>query len=324
MVKKGDIMARKKELFKKNSSKFIDSLVLNSDTFMDYFHRLKRLAISRFEWKLPDSMDERFLEECLFYNGQAALLKDENLGYINLVAANSGNLNIYNYASSYNCYSLGYSSIRKLYTGLKDEEATKDSCILVLNNTERERMNTFETLQLFAWRLYNADRVSDVNINAQRTPVAIVTDENQNFSMKQAYADYEGNEPVIIFNKDNLSGNEIKTISTEAPMVFDKLQLYKKQIWNEALTYLGINNIQEEKAERLVTEEASANNELINLNLQSYLIPRKKACKQFNSLFNEQIDVKVRSDIANIIKTEQSAIFSEKTEDEMKEGDIDE
>ena len=70
-------------------------------------------------------------------------------------------------------------------------------------------MNTFETLQLFAWRLYNADRVSDVNINAQRTPVAIVTDENQNFSMKQAYADYEGNEPVIIFNKDNLSGNEV-------------------------------------------------------------------------------------------------------------------
>ena len=317
-------MARKKEVFKKTSSKFIDSLVLNSDTFMDYFHRLKRLAISRFEWTLPDSMDERFLEECLFYNGQAALLKDENLGYINLVAANSGNLNIYNYASSYNCYSLGYSSIRKLYTGLKDEEATLDSCILVLNNTERERMNTFETLQLFAWRLYNADRVSDVNINAQRTPVAIVTDENQNFSMKQAYADYEGNEPVIIFNKDNLSGNEIKTISTEAPMVFDKLQLYKKQIWNEALTYLGINNIQEEKAERLVTEEASANNELINLNLQSYLIPRKKACKQFNSLFNEQIEVKVRSDIANIIKTEQSAIFSEQTEDEMKEGDMDE
>lgn len=317
-------MARKKELFKKNSSKFIDSLVLNSDTFMDYFHRLKRLAISRFEWTLPDSMDERFLEECLFYNGQAALLKDENLGYINLVAANSGNLNIYNYASSYNCYSLGYSSIRKLYTGLNNEEATLDSCILVLNNTERERMNTFETLQLFAWRLYNADRVSDVNINAQRTPVAIVTDENQNFSMKQAYADYEGNEPVIIFNKDNLSGNEIKTISTEAPMVFDKLQLYKKQIWNEALTYLGINNIQEEKAERLVTEEASANNELINLNLQSYLIPRKKACKQFNSLFNEQIDVKVRSDIANIIKTEQSAIFSEQTEEQMKEGDTDE
>ena len=39
-------------------------------------------------------MDERFLEECLFYNGQAALLKDENLGYINLVAANSGNLNV--------------------------------------------------------------------------------------------------------------------------------------------------------------------------------------------------------------------------------------
>ena len=314
-------MGRKKQLFNNKSSQFIDSLALNSDTYMDYLCRLKRLAVSRFEWKLPDSMNERFLEECLFYNGQAALLKDETLGFINLCATQSGDLNIYQYGTSYNCWSLGVSTIRKLYTGLKNEEATEDSCILVLNNTERERLNTFETLQLFAWRLYNADRVSDVNINSQRTPVGIIASENQRFSIKQAYADYEGNEPVIIFNKDNLSDSEIKAISTEAPIVFDKLQLYKKQIWNEALTYLGINNIQEEKAERLVTEEASANNELINLNLQSYLVPRKEACKKFNELFGaDLIDVKVRSDISNVIKTEQSAILS--TRQDMKEGDV--
>lgn len=316
-------MGRKKKIFTNKNSTFIDTEILNNETFMDYLHRLKKIAVSLFEWEnLPDSMSERFLEECLFYNGQAALLKDEELGFINTAAAASGNLNIYELASSYNCYSLGFSSIRKLYTGLDSEEAQKDSCILVLNNQERERMSTYSTLELFAYRLYNADRISDININAQKTPVAILGDENSEFSLKNAYEKYDGNEPVILFNKDNLTGKEISSLNTEAPYVADKLQVYKKQIWNEALTYLGIDNIQEEKKERLVTEEASSNNELINLNLQSYLIPRKLACKQFNKLFNMNIDVKPRSDIMNVIKTEQSAVVSKDFEE--KEGEVDE
>ena len=40
-----------------------------------------------------------------------------------------------------------------------------------------------------------------------------------------------------------------------------------------------------DKKERLITDEANSNNELINLNLQSYLAPRQEACKQFNEKF---------------------------------------
>ena len=51
---------------------------------------------------------------------------------------------------------------------------------------------------------------------------------------------------------------------------------------------------------------------MINLNLQSYLVPRKEACKRFNKLFgltgDKAIDVKVRSDLYNIIKQEESII----------------
>ena len=87
---------------------------------------------------------------------------------------------------------------------------------------------------------------------------------------------------------------------------------YKKEIWNEALTYLGINNILVDKKERLIQDEANSNNELINLNLQSFLAPRQEACKQFNELFNlqgeNQISVRVRSDLHNIIKNEMSIV----------------
>ena len=89
--------------------------------------------------------------------------------------------------------------------------------------------------------------------------------------------------------------------------------VYKKEIWDEALTFLGINSLQTEKKERLITDEASSNNELINLNLQSFLIPRQEACKQFNELFgltgtDKEISVRVRSDLFNIIKQEDSVI----------------
>ena len=87
---------------------------------------------------------------------------------------------------------------------------------------------------------------------------------------------------------------------------------YKKQIWNEALEFLGVNTLQTEKKERLITDEASSNNELINLNLQSMLIPRQEAAEQFNKLFgltgDKAVKVRVRSDLYNIIKKEESTI----------------
>lgn len=120
-----------------------------------------------------------------------------------------------------------------------------------------------------------------------------------------------GNEPVMIVDKKQLGKEAIECIKTDTPIVFDKLMIYKSQIWNEALTYLGINNIAMEKKERLVEAEASGNNELINLNLEARLQVRKLACKEFNEYYgltgtDKEIDVKVRSDLFNVVKTTDS------------------
>ena len=68
-----------------------------------------------------------------------------------------------------------------------------------------------------------------------------------------------------------------------------------------------------DKKERLITDEANSNNELINLNLQSYLAPRQEACRQFNEKFgftgtDKEISVRVRSDLHNIIKNAVSVV----------------
>lgn len=98
---------------------FLNSLQLNNATFYDYLERLKKIAISIFEWvNLPPSMNARFIEQSLFYMGQCAFLKDEMLGFINTNCSASGKINIYNIPIRLNCYSNEYNTMRKTYTRL--------------------------------------------------------------------------------------------------------------------------------------------------------------------------------------------------------------
>ena len=182
-------------------------------------------------------------------------------------------------------------------------------------------------MELFALRLYEAERTADINIKAQKTPVLLLMDEKQRLTMENIYSQYEGNKPVIFGDKNSLGENVIKSINTQAPFIADKIIDYKKEIWNEALTFLGINNIMVDKKERLITDEANSNNELINLNLQSYLAPREEACREFNEKFgftgtDKEISVRVRSDLHNIIKNAQSIVQDFKEQENNENIDI--
>ena len=144
-------------------------------------------------------------------------------------------------------------------------------------------------------------------------------------TFENLFSQYDGNKPIVFGDKHALGENEIRAINTEAPFVADKIIEYKKEIWNEALTFLGVNNIMVDKKERLITDEANSNNELINLNLQSYLAPRELACKQFNEKFgltgtDKEISVRVRSDLHNIIKNAQSVVNDYKEIEELDEN----
>lgn len=208
----------------------------------------------------------------------------------------------------------GISEDRRKY--LEDKQA-----ILIMNDWER--VPTAQTLELFAYRLYECERTCDVNIKAMKTPILLLVDDKQRLTLQNVYNQYDGNQPVIFGDKQNLTNEEMRSINTQAPFVADKIMIYKRQICNEALTFLGIDNILEEKKERLTSGETNANNELINLNLQSYFAPRQQACKQFNEKFgftgtDKEISVRVRSDLKNIIKNAMSVVQDFKETEEIK------
>ena len=220
---------------------FIDTAILNNATFVDFLERLRQVAISQFEWvNLPKSMNAEFLERCLYEEGKASLLKTEAYGFINAKAVSNGELNIYMLPSKINCFSTdSLSENRVNYNGFKNENDISDElkyCILVKNNPFM--IPTEPSLRLFALRLYEAERTSDVNIKAQKTPTLIIGDESLKLAMKNLFEKYNGNEPVIYADKKQLGSDSIRCLKTEAPFIADKIMEYKKEIWNEALTFL--------------------------------------------------------------------------------------
>lgn len=313
----------------RNNKKFFESLALNDETFYDYLDRFRRIALARFEWvNLPESMDSRWLELTLYNYGKASVLKDENLGIINTKCSNNNRLNIYGLPTDLHCFSFDYDTERILFTGINELNGNDElkEAVLVMNDIDM--IPSVNSMTLFALRLAECDRTNDVNIKALKYPIIIVTSENQRLTVENLYEQYDGNKPIIFGDTMQLVEN-FKCIDTKAPVILKDIDTHKKEIWNEALSYLGINNINIEKKERAVTDEINSNNELINLNLESYLAPRLKACKQINDLFgftgtDKEISVRINSDLTNIIKTELSTAKEYVSEDVTESGDLNE
>lgn len=307
-------MGRKRKLaYVKRRTPQENAVINNHSTLFSYMRLMQAIATSMFEWKnLPTTMDERYLERSLFLYGSAALFwSDTYNAYINTNCTVNSKINIYGLPTEVNCHSFDFNESREVYNspGAPGKEKGEE-CILVLN--DREMLPTVSVVLLYAYRLTEAQRVADVNINAQRTPVTIMTNENQRLSVINAYQQFEENTPVIIGDRDNFDLSSIKVLKTDSPYVADKIMDYKQRIWNEFLTAIGVNNIERTKRERMISGETEQNNEVVNYNLQNFLLPRQKAANEFNEKYglygDKAVEVRVRSDLQNVIKQQNSIV----------------
>ena len=111
--------------------------------------------------------------------------------------------------------------------------------------------------------------------------------------MLNLFKEVDGNSPVI-FGDKNLDLNAIKGLNIGAPFVADKLYNLKSQIWNEALTYLGISNTNIQKKERMVSDEVNRNQGGTIASRYSRLESRRFAFKQINEMYGLDIEVNYR------------------------------
>lgn len=304
---------------RKHRTNFDLSAITNNYTYEFYLERLMELSISMFDWKnLPESVDPRFIETTLFQNGSIVFFKDDDLDnpwtgerlglaedrleegtYLALPVAMNGRWNVYNIPTNRRAYaSNGY-----------NRDLTQDNSVIIYNNMIRT--NSVLTCKLYALRLWNLDRVIDVNANAQKTPVLITCDENQRLTALQVYQKWDGNEPVI-FGDKNLDLKTLNVLRTDAPYVGDQIYQLKTQIWNEALTYLGISNINYQKKERMISDEVLRNQGGTIASRYSRLESRREAVEQINNMFGLNIEVNYREDYREM---DDEVVFSGDTGD---------
>ena len=265
---------------KNYDSEFWSSAVLNNRTFWAWYDRLKEIAITSFKWEnLPDTIDKRFLEMQLYEKGMAVFFFDDMLNdYLALMCTISGKLNVYNIPIKRRAYATN---------GYKKWLNENDSVIIFNNYLHK---NSVSDIELFAYRLTQIDRTIDVNIHAQKTPVLIKTTENQRLTVENVYMKYEGNQPVIVADK-NLDDKGIQVFKTDAPFVADKLTDLKVQIWNEALTYLGVSNIAFNKKERMIKDEVQRTQGGVVASRYSRLKARQEAADMINNMFGLNVSV---------------------------------
>lgn len=262
-----------------------EAFLQNQRTYIQYVNRLTELSISMFDWKnLPSTIDARFLELALFNDGMAVFFKDEVMGYLGLQVMIGGALDVYRIPITRTAFAQnGYQM-----------KLDQSNSVIIFNNMLHT--NSILDVQEMSKRLYEIQRTIDVNVTQQKTPKIVTCTENQRLVMKNLYAQYMGNEPFI-FGDKNLDLSGIKTLDTTSPYVADKLYDLKTQYWNEALTYLGISNVNTVKKERMISDEVQRNLGGTIASRYSRLLMRQQACEQINKMFGLNISVDYREDM---------------------------
>lgn len=285
------------------------SALLNNLTARDYYIKLKMLAISLFKWENLDEIcgfgSEIFLEENLFLEGKMCFIKDDKIGYQIMRITENGNLNNYNLPTKINAYAQEFNKTFNI-----------DEIVYIMNNRLQEPTKT--SIELASNRLYEIQRTIDINLENQKTPIVFEGDKKSILSLKNAYLNFKSNVPVMFTNKNFEMNNRVNCLKTNVPLIAKELNECKKDILNETLTFLGINNVDFEKKERLVTDEVNANNDMINYFLNCFYEPRKKACEQINKILEKnniktRINLTINKDVKNIL---------EKTINNIEKGDI--
>ena len=274
---------------RRGNGQFEESALLNNITYMQYFNRLTELAISMFEWQnLPPTVDPRYIELHLFQNGSMVYFNDDVVGNLCLDCQPNGNFDVYGNPVNRRAYS-SYNNYQK--------KLKEDDSVIIWNNYMRT--DSITDIKLYSKRLYLLDRIIDVNANAQKTPVLVQGTEKQRLTLLNLYKEFDGNSPFI-FGDKNLDLNSLKCLNTGAPYVADKIYQLKTQIWNEALTYLGISNINIQKKERLITDEVTRNQGGTIASRYSRLQARREAVDKINAMFGTNIRVDYREGLQEI------------------------
>lgn len=308
MSRKSDAVADLYSQFRANPSRDRKALMANM-----YVRILTELSANRFKWQgLPDTIDERFLELQLFRRGLCFFYYDrEYERFLAMAATPAGRLNMYNNSTQYKVtspifsktlYATPYAERSPAGDVIRDERGVAvmhvpDGVPIWSNYL---RVPDWDIVEIYASKMAETDRTIEINKLAMRHPHLIACEEEQRQSMANFFRQVQEGQPVIWGTElmGDVIGSKVQVfdLGLHESMLIN-LSIMKSREWNECMTYLGINNSNQDKKERLVSDEVSANNSQVMSSRVVALNSRQQAARRINDLFGLDISVEWNEDV---------------------------
>lgn len=258
--------------------------LLNDLTFRTAFDKFKLVCMNEYKWEgLPDGIEPRHIERLLFSKGHACFFRDPKMSYMCLEADSTGQVNVYGDPLRYRVHGFNY-----------QRELSADKCVIIRNNLLA--LPTEKFVMFYVNKITEAERTMDVNIKACKTPVVFTCDDKDVLTFKRIFQQVDGNVPAIFADR-GLNLESIQAFLTGVKFMGNEIMDYKRSVESDLLTFLGQNNTPVDKKERLITDEAEANNQLISSFAELQLQAREKACEEINAMFGLSVSVKKREPV---------------------------
>lgn len=256
-----------------------------------YMIQFTDIFIKLFKWTgVPEEIDMDIVMRNLFNQGRVMFLEDELNGYMILPTVAFSKYNWQGRPIEWQGLEFNGKTHKR---GLSDSVIIKNSPLMA---------PCLPTVYEYCKDLANVRQAMKTNVNATKTPIIAKGSKNQLLSLQNKYKKVTDNEMVIY--EETGARQEFEVLKTDAPFLADKLSGLFTHIMGQLLTYLGINNTETEKKERLVTDEVNGNNEFINSNLKTRLECYKDACEKINKMFGLNISVELNEEYAKGIAEE--------------------
>jgi len=277
--------------------KFKNNSTVNRTTVIErmYMRVLTELAVNRFKWtNLPDSVDVRFLEINLFYHALSVFYKDKR--YDKFFALRGGGTNWLNMMDN----PVGFAVIGNNFVGmnvsaLRETENASKAIPIWANYL---RIPDLDIVTVYARRFATLDRTIEINSENARMNKVIITDENRRLSVENIDRQIQEGQNNIKINIPLQDLQFIQALDLGVnPDAIEKLHILRTRWWNECMGLLGIDNANQDKKERLVSEEVGANDDQTSMMRHVNLNARQIAVEAINKEFGLDIKVEYHTDI---------------------------
>lgn len=265
-----------------DAASFLNNPASNRQALIErmYMRILGELASNRFKWSnLPDTIDARFLEVTLFRSALSVFFKDEGTdAFLAMAGSPNGNLNMYGNPTA-------FTVVGNRFVGRTISAA--DAVPIWANFM---RIPDIDIVMIYASKFAELDRTIEINSKNARIPKVIVTNENQRLSAENIRRMIDEGQPHITVSQG--IGDMVSALDLGVnPDTIEKLHIIRTRLWNECMGLLGINNANQDKKERLVSDEVDANNDQVAASRRVNLNAREFAADEINKRFGLNISV---------------------------------